>query len=1538
MIVRAIVRMTEIDRRQRAPDLDSLIASLENYRDQEVDFETDLAATKDFAQRSKRDKRTVVLTKLRERLFEISRRNRLLHFRPTMQSINLTHASVPLSFDIKNIRPDQILTWRGAFERAMASGKRVSLNKYLNFAEGLYLPSQLERLIAETRRDRAEFGFAQLRLVACFLHWANLKEKPVEQYESPLVLVPVELRKKKGIRDTYSLEPTGTVAEINPVVRHQFKQLYDIDLPESIDLAETTLDGFFTEFAGKIESSEAAVTLTKIDRPRIQLIHEKARRKLDQYQRKAKVAGRGVRKFLDLDYSYDPANYHPLGVKLYSAMVKPPSTHLREVVEQSPRPRTFVAPEPDAAVAEKERQFYALQSGSEDSPYDWSFDLCSVTLANFRYRRMSLVRDYEALLATDEPKPAFDAVFSLTPRPVGRKLLEPRPYADRFDVVPCDPTQTLAIAEAAEGNSYIIQGPPGTGKSQTITNLIADFVAREKRVLFVCEKRAAIDVVYARLKQCGLDELCCLIHDSQTDKKEFVMDLKRTYEQFALNGESGKHGTDERSEMLDGLQAGLKPLEQFDRVMQSAPPRVGTSVRHLIDRCVMLRDEVPMLDAVTRESLPTHAEWIESSETIRKFEQALRHAGTGDKGILARHPLRLLASRWASTERPLKIILPAAAEAAKALAEVQASLAGSGIPQEQWNQLARARLLVDYATRLAGVSKARQLPLLEKNSTDARWFKGAAKKYASAERAVTDASKTNEYWKKKLAPSETDVALEQALTFEKSMLAWLRPAWWRLRSVLNRCYDFQSHNIQPSWSQVLRQLKEEHAARQRLDSHVDQLAGRLGIERTKVADFLGEIDDLRDWLPQQPNWLQAIHADVLKSARGDEILRNIQQAAESLADADAALAELSDDSSPFTIEEARESLRFMEAQPDTVLRFLDALRELQSTPKSVEAAMRSLPYTPRQIEAAIADYSLAETLRGERQVERFTAIELLQQADRLETSYDRWLGLNAGEVRDRVRRNFLENLHLSEMPAAKLTAEQKEFKKRYNRGRRELEHEFGKQMRYKAIRDLVAGETGDVVSDLKPVWLMSPLSVSDTLPLDSDRFDVVIFDEASQITLEEAAPALARAPQSIVVGDEMQLPPTDFFSAKQTAEEDEETLVESDGELVQYDLDAGSFLSHAAKMLPSTMLGWHYRSRSESLISFSNWAFYDGRLLTVPEESLATVEMQAIEATEAGDGANGAMETLRRPISFHYLPSAVYDKRRNLGEAEYIAEMVRALLQDEQKRTVGIVAFSEAQQDEIEQALGRLGEEDKNFRERLETEYEREDEGQFTGLLVKNLENIQGDERDVIILSICYGHPPNGKMRMNFGPINKSGGEKRLNVAFSRAKRHMAVISSINSTDITNDYNDGANCLKNYLWYAEAASVGETATTQRILHGLSRWRDPSDSDEAAADIVSEELAKVLAARGYRVDRSVGQSHFRCDVAVYREGDTQYRLGILVDTEAYYDQSDLLERDMMRPRLLRTFGWRVTRILAKDWYADPDAVVERVVKVIDDTPS
>jgi len=458
--------------------------------------------------------------------------------------------------------------------------------------------------------------------------------------------------------------------------------------------------------------------------------------------------------------------------------------------------------------------------------------------------------------------------------------------------------------------------------------------------------------------------------------------------------------------------------------------------------------------------------------------------------------------------------------------------------------------------------------------------------------------------------------------------------------------------------------------------------------------------------------------------------------------------------------------------------------------------------------------------------------------------------------------------------------------------------------------------------------------VSDTLPLRPDAFDVVIFDEASQITLESAVPSIFRAPQAIVVGDEMQLPPTDFFSARAGGADEEGLRVEDDAQVFRYDLSANSFLDHAARNLPSRLLGWHYRSRSEALIGFSNWAFYQGRLLTVPDAAAPGAATGPLASPASEAAAEPVDRLLDRPLSHQLVEGGVYENRRNRAEAAHIARLVRGLLARPDRLSIGIVAFSEAQQEEIERALSDLAAEDQGFADRLEAEWEREQDGQLVGLLVKNLENIQGDERDVVILSVCYGRAPDGKMRMNFGPINQRGGEKRLNVAFSRAKHHMCVVSSIRHGEITNDYNDGAACLRSYLHYAEAASSGDAAAAARVLREVAAWRDLEEPAAAPPGVTARQLAAALVERGYLVAEGVGMSHFRCDLALRRHGERRWRLGVLLDGAAPGRLEDLLERDLQRPELLRAFGWRVAQVRSLDWLRDREAVLDRLAALVE----
>jgi predicted DNA-binding WGR domain protein/very-short-patch-repair endonuclease len=272
--------------------------------------------------------------------------------------------------------------------------------------------------------------------------------------------------------------------------------------------------------------------------------------------------------------------------------------------------------------------------------------------------------------------------------------------------------------------------------------------------------------------------------------------------------------------------------------------------------------------------------------------------------------------------------------------------------------------------------------------------------------------------------------------------------------------------------------------------------------------------------------------------------------------------------------------------------------------------------------------------------------------------------------------------------------------------------------------------------------------------------------------------------------------------------------------------------------------------------------------------------------------------------------------------------MVRELLRRGGGQSIGIVAFSEAQQGEIETALETLAGEDAEFALQLEREYVREDEDQFNGLFVKNLENVQGDERDVIILSICYAPGADGRMLMNFGPINQRGGEKRLNVIFSRARLRMAVVSSIHAEAITNTHNDGAAALRAFLQFAQASARGDFDRAQLVLGSLNAGAREAFAAPPSADAIRQAMAEALRQRGHIVHEQVGRSQFRCDLAIVDPAGGDYQLAILLDGP---DQAvaDTRERYVFRPGVLRGFGWQVIDVPGRDWLRAPEAVLARI---------
>ena len=439
-----------------------------------------------------------------------------------------------------------------------------------------------------------------------------------------------------------------------------------------------------------------------------------------------------------------------------------------------------------------------------------------------------------------------------------------------------------------------------------------------------------------------------------------------------------------------------------------------------------------------------------------------------------------------------------------------------------------------------------------------------------------------------------------------------------------------------------------------------------------------------------------------------------------------------------------------------------------------------------------------------------------------------------------------------------------------------LRRECEKKMRHKPIRQLLA-LTPNLAPQLKPCFLMSPLSVAQYLPPDAPPFDLVVFDEASQIPVWDAIGVIARGKQFICVGDPKQMPPTNFFNKG----ENEDAAAEDEEEDIPEDLE--SILDEClAAGVSSTHLNWHYRSRHESLIQFSNHNYYDDRLYTFPS----------------------ADRSPRLGVRFAFVEGGVYDRRAtrtNRKEAEALVDWVFTHIKEPgyKPRSVGVVTFSQAQKDLIENL----------FEARREKEPECEaffSENAEEPFFVKNLENVQGDERDVILFSVGYAPDKDGKMAMNFGPLNRDGGERRLNVAVTRAKEQVVVFSSIHGSQIDLERTSavGAKHLRDFLEFAEK---GETAANAA---------KPQDNGA-----FPKAVAEFLRSKGYTVDEQVGSGACRIDLAVKKPGEETYSLAIECDGPSYASQLTVRDRDQLRHSVLKGLGWRITRIWSVDWAFD-----------------
>jgi very-short-patch-repair endonuclease len=493
-----------------------------------------------------------------------------------------------------------------------------------------------------------------------------------------------------------------------------------------------------------------------------------------------------------------------------------------------------------------------------------------------------------------------------------------------------------------------------------------------------------------------------------------------------------------------------------------------------------------------------------------------------------------------------------------------------------------------------------------------------------------------------------------------------------------------------------------------------------------------------------------------------------------------------------------------------------------------------------------------------------------------------------------------------------------------------------KYAKSKSLREAVEMGIPEGLLNLRPCWLTNPDTAATILPLRAGLFDIVIFDEASQCPIEQALPIIYRGKHIVVAGDEKQLPPTSFFKpdiaedvelGDGEEEEATEAPVDQHAKRIrragqEYLLQVDNLLDAAVDLLPEEYLRVHYRSEHPGLIEYSNHAFYGGRLEMPPARASIGVD--------------------ESPIEYKWV-EGMYDKRRNYEEARAVIDLLKEQwLSDGSTGTLGVVTFNQVQRDLIEDLIEKECASDSKFAKSYEKQVSRCEGNRDIGFFVKNLENVQGDERDIIVFSTTFGRDENKRFYRRFGPVGARGGERRLNVAVTRAKKKVVIVTSMPVNEVSSalaDISVGAGLtpaayLQLYLRYAQALSQGDKGGLRLVFSILGR-AFPAESQGSAESPVEVEVLNAIEAMGYRADCQVGESGFRIDLAVrHPEQNTGYVLGVECDGATYHSGRRARARDVWRESILTSRGWAIHRVWSRTWWNHTEAAKAELKEAIE----
>ena len=997
--------------------------------------------------------------------------------------------------------------------------------------------------------------------------------------------------------------------------------------------------------------------------------------------------------------------------------------------------------------------------------------------------------------------------------------LEKTAARDNLNIYKTDSSQQEAIYRAKNGESFVIQGPPGTGKSQTITNIIAELLYLNKKVLFVSEKRAALDVVYHKLEKKDLSDFCLILHNSKQRKASIREQIEKSFEM----SQRGRSVSGQSMQIYDNYDSERKKLNLYNQSLHENIDGEGVTPYRILGELDQLHGVADLAFKLPKTLVGGADCYAEMSDTLIK----VRHYG--ESFIDNTHHFD--DNYWQyytgkfdnTTRREVQEMIGAITE--DLLQQKSNAITPSNLPAAANEYFELLQNIPFTQARCDGVSQlvksledkdAKENELKNDNVKLATWCENIRREILLAfPESFLSFNKAKEYY---------ETLINKRSTFFGCLSS-------EYRDTIKKLNSFTTQKLKHSeLTRYLKLLVELNENTNKIEINKNQMAS---IEKTIPASFR----DLKVALTEQNKSLVNLlsHLDYDKLTEYESYINAKKILLSKPLELEDFVAVIEDKNKSFRANEIGDIFR---------KRFLTLYLETTNFDKQ------------------FADYTSQDHNRD---------VDLFREYDK-ET-----LRISAERIRCELASrlpnpsSFTNAAHGGEVQL--------------------LQRELKKKSRLMPTRRLIE-RLPVLLPQLKPCMMMSPLTVSSYLGANPNwKFDTVIFDEASQVRPEYAIASIVRGSQVIVAGDSKQMPPTSFFDI---ADYDDESY---DDENPQTD-NLESILDEMSSAFPNVYLNWHYRSKDESLIAFSNHHFYNDRLVTFPSP-------------------NSSNE--KTGVNFVYCDNGLWEnKSGNRAEAEKVALLVFDHINIRPKQSLGVIAFGKSQENAIEEAVNKLRDlhpENEEFFSDLKAE----------PFFIKNLENVQGDERDRIILSCGYGKDRTGNFAMRFGPLAAPGGERRLNVAISRSKVSMTVVSSFRANEIrAAENNPGRKLIRDFIDYAERGKIA-----------LLGENGPNENIQLEFDSgFEEDVYNYLINQGYKLRTQVGASGYRIDMAVFHPDIVgRYILAIECDGAPYHSSRTARDRDILRQQILEGLGWRFHRIWSTDWFHSNQHEKQRLILAI-----